>query len=99
MVAPFPASHLNAQGLIPAAVLDDLGRAYQIFPWTGFGTLYGTRATVRAAQAEIRTHLRGVVSRLLFVTPARAKILARLARWPPGASGQRLAAMLASSME
>lgn len=102
MAAPFPADRLNAQGLIPAAVLDDMGHAYQIFPWTGFGTLYGTPATVRAARAEIRAHLRGIVSRLLFVTPQRAKILARLARWLPGASGQRLAAsaaMLARSLE
>lgn len=102
MAAPFPADRLDAQGLIPAAVLEDLGRAYQIFPWTGFGTLYGTRATVRAARAEIRAHLRGVAARLLFVTPERAKRLAGLARWLPGASGQRLAAsaaMLARSLE
>lgn len=102
MAAPFPADRLDAQGLIPDAVLQELGRAYQIFPWTGFGTLYGTPATVRTARAEIRAHLRGIASRLLFVSPARAKLLAGLARWLPGASGQRLAAsaaMLARSLE
>lgn len=102
MSAPFPADRLGPHGLIPEDVLKELGQAHQIFPWTGFGTLYGTHAIVRAARAEIRTHLRGVASRLLFLTPERAKQIATLARWLPGVWGQRLApstAMLARSLE
>ncbi|HRD48312.1 MAG: FAD-binding oxidoreductase [Candidatus Competibacter sp.] len=102
MSAPFPAHRLDAQGLIPAEVLAELGRAYQILPWTGFGTLYGAHAVARAARAEIRSALRGVASRLLFVTPERAERLASLARWLPGALGGRLArsaALLSRSLQ
>ena len=102
MAAPFPTDYLGPDGLIPDRVIKELGHAYQIFPWTGFGTLYGTRATVRVARAEIRARLRGVASRLFFVTPERAKQLAALARLLPGALGQRLASsatMLARSLE
>ncbi len=102
MAAPFPADRLDASGLIPEAVLAELGQASQILPWTGFGTLYGTHATVRAARAEIRSSLRGIASRLLFVTPERAQRLAKLACWLPGALGRRLAAsaaLLARSLE
>lgn len=102
MATPFPADRLGSQGLIPENVLEELGQARQIFPWTGFGTLYGTRAIVCAARTEIRARLRGVASRLLFVTPERANQIAMLARWLPGVWGQRLVpstAMLARSLE
>ncbi|RVT87731.1 FAD-binding oxidoreductase [Inhella crocodyli] len=102
MSAPYPWDHLDAQGLIDAPTLQALGRQFQVFPWTGFATLYGTRRMVRAAQAELRQLLGGIASRLLFVTPRRADTLARLARWVPGASGrglQRLTQSLRSSLE
>jgi 4-cresol dehydrogenase (hydroxylating) len=102
MSAPYPAARLGPDGLIPQAVIDELGRQYQIFPWTGFGTLYGTRRMVGAAQKEIRAALAGVASRLLFLSPGHAGALLRAARWIPGAAGQRLsstAATLANSLE
>lgn len=102
MTAPFPAERLGTDGMIPAAVIDELGRQYQVLPWTGFATLYGTHRIVAAAQREMRAAFRGVASRMLFVTPTRAVTLAKLARRIPGATGRRLgsaAATLAASLE
>lgn len=102
MSAPYPAERLGADGLIPPEVIQELGRQYQILPWTGFGTLYGTRRVVAAAQQEIRSALSGIASRLIFLTPNGAKNLARLANRLPGALGKRLgstAETLALSLE
>lgn len=102
MSAPFPADRLGPDGLIPDAVIAELGRQYQILPWTGFGTLYGTRRMVVAAQKEIRRALAGVASRLLFLSPGQAAGLAKLANWLPGDMGRRLArtaGTLAKSLE
>jgi FAD/FMN-containing dehydrogenase len=102
MSAPYPAARLGADGLVPPAVIEELGRQYQVAPWTGFGTLYGTKRMVAAAQKEIRAALGGVASRLLFLSQDNAGTLLRLSRWIPGAAGQRLsstAATLASSLE
>lgn len=91
MSAPFPADRLDAHGVIPADVIAAMGRDYQVLPWTGFASLYGTRRMVAAAQKEIRARLRGVASRLLFITPNQAAWLARVAAAAPGAAMQRLA--------
>jgi FAD/FMN-containing dehydrogenase len=102
MSAPFPANELDARGMIPPAVIERLGRQYQIFPWTGFGTLYGTHRTVAAVQKEIRRALSGVASRLMFFSPGQAAGLAGLAGLLPGAMGKRLAgtvSTLAKSLE
>jgi 4-cresol dehydrogenase (hydroxylating) len=102
MSAPFPSDQLGSDGLIPSAVIQQLGRQYQIMPWTGFATLYGTRRMVTAAQKEMRAALSGVASRMLFLTPDRAKTLSRIAKWIPGATGRRLASLtgtLAQSLE
>ncbi|MES2152899.1 MAG: FAD-binding oxidoreductase [Pseudomonadota bacterium] len=102
MSAPYPSERLDAHGLMPAAVVEELGRQYQIAPWTGFGTLYGSKRMVAAAQKEIRQALSGVASRLLFLSPTSARNLAGAARWIPGAMGQRLASTvqtLAKSLE
>jgi FAD/FMN-containing dehydrogenase len=102
MSAPYPASQVGPDGLIPQAVIDALGSQYQIMPWTGFGTLYGTARMVAAAQKEIRAALKGVASRLLFLSQDNANTLLALSRWIPGPAGRRLsstASTLASSME
>lgn len=101
MSAPYPAERLGADGLIPQPVIARLGRQFHIFPWTGFGTLYGTRPMVAAAQREIRAALGGVASRLMFLSPAQASRLSTLAGWIPGAIGRRLggtADMIAKSL-
>lgn len=90
MSAPYPAERIGTDGLIPDAVIQELGRQYQVFPWTGFGTVYGTRRVVAAAQKEIKAALGGKASRLIFISPNGARALSRLAGWLPGAAGQRL---------
>ena len=102
MTAPYPRDRLDADGLIPAALVQQLGRQYGIAPWTGFGTLYGTRRMVAAAQQEIRQALAGVGSRVLFLNARHARTLLAAARVIPGAGGRRLAstaATLAGSLE
>lgn len=103
MTAPYPAAgELDASGLMPPALVEQLGRAYQIAPWTGFATLYGPRRMVQAAQKQIRQALKGVASRLLFLSPTQAGWLSSLARSLPGGMGERLsrtAATLNASLE
>ncbi len=102
MSAPYPAARLDRHGLIPPDVIAELGGQYQIMPWTGFGTLYGTRRMVAAAQKEIKDALAGVACRVLFLSPANADMLLRASRWIPGGAGRRLsstASTLASSLE
>jgi FAD/FMN-containing dehydrogenase len=102
MSAPFPADQLGPDGLIPAAVIEELGQRYQVLPWTGFATLYGTKRVVEAAQKEIRAALSGIASRLLFLSPERAGTLSRLAQVLPTATGKRLASLastLAQSLQ
>jgi len=91
MAAPYPREALGADGLIPDELIRQMGREYQVQPWTGFITFYGSARMVRAAQREIRYALRGVGSRVWFVDPGRAALLARLASWLPGSGGLRLA--------
>lgn len=102
MTAPFPLDKLGPDGMIPGSVLDLLGRQYQVMPWTGFVTLYGTKPVVEAVQKEIRNTLSQTAKRLIFLTPDRANTLARLSKWIPGDIGKRLARMtdtLAKSLE
>lgn len=103
MTAPYPAAaELDARGLMPAALVESLGRAYQVAPWTGFATLYGRKRVVHAAQKEIRQALKGLASRLLFLSPTQAGWLSALARRIPGTMGDKLsrtAATLNASLE
>lgn len=103
MSAPYPKEcATTTNGLITPELLKDLGQQYQIFPWTGFATLYGSDRMVAAAQKEIRTALKSVASRLMFISLQRAKQLAKLSRWIPGPRGkglQSLTATLTKSLE
>ncbi len=102
MAAPFPTAHLGADGMITSEGLKALGRQYQIFPWTGFCTLYGTQRMVAAAQKEVKAALGGVACRMMFLTPRRAQQLVRLTRLIPGHFGkglQGMTATLAKSLE
>ena len=96
MAAPFPRERLGPNGLIPQEVVNELGRQYQIFPWTGFGTLYGTKGIVAAAQKEIKAVLGGITTRMMFLTPERARTLSKLAKLIPGKRGKGLAGMTAT---
>jgi hypothetical protein len=102
MAASFPTTGLGPDGLISPSALEALGRQYQVFPWTGFGTLYGTKRMVAAAQKEVKASLANIASRILFISPERAKLLASLARFIPGHFGkglQGMTATLAKSLE
>lgn len=102
MSAAYPANQLGPDGLIPQELIEAMGRQYQIMPWTGFATLYGSTRMVAAAQKEIRSALRDVATRVLFLSAAQARGFARLSNWLPGAMGARLsatAATLAKSLD
>jgi len=90
MTAPYPGT-VSSDGLVSQSVIDAMGRQYQVAPWTGFATLYGTRRSVHAARHELRAVFRGVASRMVFFTPARAKMLSRALHLVPGPWGNRLA--------
>lgn len=91
MAAPYPTDQLGSDGLIPLELIERMGKQYQILPWTGLMTLYGTRLVVKAAQKEIKRAMAGVASRLIFLTHGQAQSLSRLSSYLPGAIGQRLA--------
>ena len=102
MAAPYPADQLDSDGLIPKSVIEALGKQYQVFAWTGFGTLFGTKRLVNAAQKEIKIALGDIASRMMFVTPKRSEHLANLTRLIPGKFGrglQGMTATLAKSLE
>jgi 4-cresol dehydrogenase (hydroxylating) flavoprotein subunit len=102
MAAPYPKEQLGPDGMIPEAVLSALGKQYRIYPWTGFGTLYGTKRLVEAAQKEMKSALGDIATRMMFVTPQRSQQLARLTQLIPGKLGQGLQGMtatLAKSLE
>lgn len=102
MAAPYPWDRLGPDGLMPDKLVQQLGRQYQVAPWTGFGTLYGTQRVVAAAQREIRAAMKGLASRLLFLSPGNARTLARVSALLPGAMKQRMgstARTLANSLE
>jgi 4-cresol dehydrogenase (hydroxylating) len=103
MTAPYPpATDLDSHGLMTASQVKQLGRTYQIAPWTGFATLYGKKRLVQAAQKEIKLALKGIASRLLFLSPSQASWLAKLAHRLPGSMGEKLgktAATLKASLQ
>lgn len=100
MSVPYPRDQLDEKGLIPASVMEHLGRTYDVAPWTGYVTLYGTKAVVSAAEKEIRAQLRGLASRIRFVSPTRARIYAAASAWVPGQSRlARTAQLLSNSMD
>jgi len=103
MSAPYPpAEQRDAQGLMPPELVATLGKQYQIGPWTGYATLYGRKRVVAAAQKEIRRVLKGVASRLVFLSSTQARWLSRIAAHLPGQLGERLgktARTLSSSLQ
>lgn len=102
MSAPYPAGSLGHDGLIPPALIEALGRQYQVMPWTGFCTLYGTARVVAAAKRDIKAQLAGVASRVLFIGTRGADLLGTAARLVPGAVGEKLsstAATLANALQ
>ena len=90
MSAPYPAAQQpDAMGLIPADLIETLGRQYQIAPWTGVATLYGPRRMVDAAQREIRATLRGMTNRVHFLSSQEVAGISHPRAHVPGPLGQR----------
>jgi len=83
MTAPYPRDRVPFGDTIPPEILGELCRNHQVMPWTGFGTLYGSKGVVKAAKREIRALLSPLVSRLIFISPAQARIGARFGKWLP----------------
>jgi len=83
MTTSYPKSQVSAGEVIPAALLTELCNKNQIMPWTGLGTLYGSIGVVNVAQREIKLLLKPLVSRLLFMSPKRARTLARIEKKLP----------------
>jgi 4-cresol dehydrogenase (hydroxylating) flavoprotein subunit len=77
MAVPYPRERLGSDGLISPELLAELSRENQVMPWTGFGTLYGSKGVVRAVQRDVRRLLRPLVSRLVFISPEGGRTLAR----------------------
>jgi FAD/FMN-containing dehydrogenase len=101
MSAPYPRAQLGADGLIPDAVVEELSRSRSIGSWTVYGTLYGTRAVVAAAQSEIKRRLKPLAARLLLVSRPMAHTMRRIAGRLPARMRQRYgpaADTLASSL-
>ena len=84
MSADYPRDRLGAEGLIPPEVIAQLSRSNDILPWTGFGTIYGSRGVTAAVRREIRQILRPLARRLVFFSPGEANGLARVASFLPG---------------
>ena len=102
MSVPYPRGQLGADGLIPENVIVELSRSREISAWTVYGTLYGTREVVAAAQAEIRQILKPFAGRLLFVSRSMANSMRKIAKHLPGWMRRRFgpaADTLASSLE
>ncbi|WP_414708898.1 FAD-binding oxidoreductase [Roseateles sp.] len=81
------------------AELRELGRKHRVDAWTGFATLYGTRRTLKAAQAELKALLGPVGRRMLFVSPGRARMLHGIASRLPIGGLARLTGTLNSSLQ
>ena len=102
MSAPYPADQLNDQGVMPQNIVNALGKQFNIFPWTGFATLYGTKKMVAAAQQEMKAALGDIATRMMFLTPDRAKQLNKISYYLPGKLGkglQGLTGTLAKGLE
>lgn len=95
MSAPYPVDRLEPGRVISAPLLRELRARYQVKPWTVFGTLYGTRRVVAAAQRDIRGMLPAQASRLVFISPRTAKWLHSAVRKMPWA-GERFGPTLAT---
>jgi 4-cresol dehydrogenase (hydroxylating) flavoprotein subunit len=83
-----PATSDSGYGIIPEAVLARLKARHRVPAWTVFGTLYGTRRIVAAAQKEVRKALSPLMSRraasaLIFISPERANALSRAVQKVP----------------
>lgn len=74
--------------VMPASMVHDRARQFQILPWTGLGALYGEHVMVAAAKRLVKQRLRGRVKRLFFLTPSLAQRANFLMRFFPARGGR-----------
>jgi hypothetical protein len=90
MMEPYPSENVGPEGVVPQAQIDIQARQAQVMPWTGIGALYGTKPVVKAARKAIRQRLKGLVSRLVFLSPRLVGRTRRMLERLPGRGGQRV---------
>ncbi|QEI11700.1 FAD-binding oxidoreductase [Cellvibrio japonicus] len=71
----------NLRGKARQDYLQRLAKERKISPWTGLGTLYGSRASVAGAVRDIRRRLR--LCRVWSFTPAQIKTLQKIESYLP----------------
>lgn len=91
MLGPHPNDREDGCAPLTAPQLRGLEKRQMVMPWTGFGSLYGSRRMVAAAQREMRALLGGKASRMLFVDEPRADQIASVAKLLPGNLGSNAA--------
>lgn len=77
MSQPYPAD-VPAGEAVPEEFARELARSSGVGAWMGVGAIYGTRRHAAATRALVRRELKGVASRLLFMTGPRARLLSKL---------------------
>lgn len=75
----FPWTVTDGRTPLGAAEMARLRKERTIGSWNGSGALYGTRAQVRAARAEVKRALKGKVDRLQFVNDRLLRTMRRFA--------------------
>ncbi len=88
MSAAYPRDRLGPDGVMPRDVLAQLRKRHAVAPWTIFGTLYGTKRVVTAAQFEVRKELSRLTSRLrtsrlTFISPEAVSALSKTVQKVP----------------
>lgn len=102
MSTPYPRDKLGDNRIIPKEVLAELCENNNIMPWTGFGTLYGTKSVIKAVKQELKAILNPVATQLIFVNANRVAAFAKILRIFPGLirrKYERKLAMLEQSMQ
>jgi len=91
MVHDYPKDYIGAGKALPPELVEALARSNKLMAWTGLGGIYGSARVTRAVHRDIRKRLRPVVDRLVFLTPARVRILELAAAALPKKMGSQLA--------
>jgi FAD/FMN-containing dehydrogenase len=92
MTAEYPDAVPEASKLITPEMLLRLRKKFRVPVWTGFGTLYGSKGVVAAAEREIHAVLRSPVKFVEFISPRRVESLSGLTSWLPSGLRARFGA-------
>ncbi|WP_292976761.1 FAD-binding oxidoreductase [Nitrosomonas sp.] len=84
MTTAYPRERVAIGEVISSEILQKLCRENFVLPWTGLGTLYGSKSVVKAAQREIQSLLSPLAARLVFVSEDRIQTLFRIGKLLPG---------------